>query len=69
MTTTQFITLYYTEFYYTGQSVTFLSIIFLQIYGNVICTRTNFKSFFQQPTWQENSRNLYIHATELILRY
>ena len=49
-----------TEIYYTGQTVTFVTIVYLQIFGNFLCTRTNFKSFFVQTPWKKASRNLWI---------
>ncbi|CAF1024337.1 unnamed protein product, partial [Brachionus calyciflorus] len=54
------------EFYYRGQTVTFVSIVLLQIFGNLLSTRTNFKSFIQQIIWKKNTRNFYLFGAQLI---
>ncbi len=55
------------EHFYQGQTVTFLTIVMLQIFGNLLATRTHVKSsLFQQTPWRKNSRNLWIFAAQLI---
>jgi sodium/potassium-transporting ATPase subunit alpha len=54
------------EFYKTGQTVTFLTIVYCQIFANLMCTRTHVKSFFVQRPWSRATRNLYLFAAELV---
>jgi sodium/potassium-transporting ATPase subunit alpha len=54
------------EIYYTGTTVTFISLVYLQIFGNLLSTRTSFKSFFTQAPWRKPTRNLWCFAAELV---
>ena len=54
------------EHYLRGQTVTFVAIVILQIFGNLLCTRTNVKSFFQHPPWAKKSRNLFMFGAQLV---
>jgi sodium/potassium-transporting ATPase subunit alpha len=54
------------QFYYEGQTVTFISIVYLQIFGNLLSTRTHIKSFFQQSPWKKKTRNLWIFLAEFV---
>jgi sodium/potassium-transporting ATPase subunit alpha len=56
----------YVESYFTGQSVTFISIVYLQIFGNLLSTRTSFRSFFDHSPWKKKSRNLYLFGAQFI---
>jgi sodium/potassium-transporting ATPase subunit alpha len=53
------------DIYFRGQTVTFASIVILQLFGNLISTRTHLKSFFQQRLWSKKTRNLWIIAAQL----
>ena len=53
------------EFYYTGQTVTFVSLVLLQIFGNLWSTRTHIRSHFQQAPWRKSTRNLWIYVADL----
>jgi sodium/potassium-transporting ATPase subunit alpha len=55
-----------TEYFYVGQTVTFISIVYLQIFGNLLSTRTNVKSFFTQAPWKELTRNMWLFGAQLI---
>lgn len=55
---------YFNKQYFTAQTVTFTSLVMLQLFGNLLCTRTHVKSFFQQPPWHRQKRNLWIFAAE-----
>ena len=52
------------EFYYTGQTVTFVSLVLLQIIGNLWSNRTHIRSHFQQAPWRKATRNLWIYLAE-----
>ena len=52
------------EFLYTGQTVTFVSLVLMNIFGNLISTRTHVKSFFQSLPFCKQSRNLWIFAAQ-----
>jgi sodium/potassium-transporting ATPase subunit alpha len=53
--------------FYTGQAYTFASIVILQIFGNLMSTRTHIQSsLFQQVQWKKSTRNLFIHAAQFI---
>jgi sodium/potassium-transporting ATPase subunit alpha len=54
------------EIYHTGSTVTFISIIYLQIFGNLLSTRTSFKSFFTQSPFKKSTRNLWVFAAEFV---
>lgn len=59
-------TAFYNAFY-GGQTVTFASIVIMQIYGNLMSTRTRFlSSLFQQVQWKKSTRNLYIHGAQFV---
>ncbi|KAK9767443.1 hypothetical protein K7432_002751 [Basidiobolus ranarum] len=45
---------------FTGQSVTFVSLVVLQAFGNLLATRTRRLSIFQHPPWALPSRNLWL---------
>ena len=47
----------FNERYYTAQTVTFTSLVMIQTFGNLLCTRTHIKSFFQQPPWDYTKGN------------
>jgi sodium/potassium-transporting ATPase subunit alpha len=55
----------FNEYFYTGQTVTFVAIVILQIFGNLLSTRTHIKSFFFHTPWSKKSRNLWVFAAEL----
>jgi sodium/potassium-transporting ATPase subunit alpha len=53
--------------FYAGQTFTFASIVILQIFGNLMSTRTHIRSsLFQQVQWKKSTRNLFIHAAQFI---
>ena len=54
------------EFLYTGQTITFTSLVIMQIFGNIFCTRTNFRSFFERPPFIKVSLNLWILLAQII---
>jgi len=54
------------EFYYTGQTVTFVAIVFLQVFGSLFVTRTRTKSFFQQLPWRRSTSNWWLFVAQLI---
>ena len=54
------------EYFNVGQTVTFISIVYLQIFGNMLSTRTNVKSFFTQAPWKELTRNMWLFVAQLI---
>ncbi|CAF0782971.1 unnamed protein product [Brachionus calyciflorus] len=54
------------EHYFRGQTVTFVSIILLQLFGNLLSTRTNMNSFFKQDPWKKKTRNLYLFGAQVI---
>jgi sodium/potassium-transporting ATPase subunit alpha len=56
----------FNEIFYRGQTVTFASIVLLQIFGNLPATRTHILSFFQHPPWRVRSRNLYIFVAQAV---
>ena len=53
-------------YYFTGQTCVFVAIVLLQIFSNLLSTRTHIKSFFQHPPWSKKSRNLYVFAAECV---
>jgi sodium/potassium-transporting ATPase subunit alpha len=55
-----------TQNFYKGQAVTFISIVYMQIFGNLLSTRTSFRSFFDHSPWKKASRNFYLFGAELI---
>jgi sodium/potassium-transporting ATPase subunit alpha len=46
-------------YFYRGQTIVFVSIVFMQIFGNLMSTKTRTRSFFQ------HSRNLWTHFAQL----
>ena len=55
------------EFLYTGQTVTFTSLVIMQVFGHIFCTRTNFKSCFQKPSlYWRNPQILWMFASQLV---
>lgn len=52
--------------YYTGQTVTFVTLVLLQIFSNLLSTRTHIKSFFQHPPWAKKSRNFWVFGAQLV---
>jgi sodium/potassium-transporting ATPase subunit alpha len=58
------LTNYFNTQFYTAQTVTFTSLVMLQIFGNLISTRTHKKSFFQQPPWKRGKLNLWVFAAQ-----
>ena len=54
------------EHYYTGQTVTFVSLVLLQIIGNLWSNRTHIQSHFQQAPWRKATRNLWIYVADLV---
>lgn len=57
---------YFNECYRTAQTVTFTSLVILQTFGTLLCTRTHIKSFFQQPPWQKRRGNMWMFLAQLI---
>ena len=55
----------YMEYLYVGQTLTFVSIIFMQVIGNLMTVKTNRRSFFQQAPWQEKTRNLWVYLAAI----
>ncbi len=57
----------FTNTYNAGQTFCFASIVILQIFGNLMSTRTHVRSsLFQQVQWKKSTRNLYVHAAQFI---
>jgi sodium/potassium-transporting ATPase subunit alpha len=54
------------EHYFRGQTVTFITIIILQVFGNLYSTRTNIKSFFLHSPWRKKSRNFWLFPAQII---
>jgi sodium/potassium-transporting ATPase subunit alpha len=52
------------EYYYRGQTVTFVAIVFGQIFGNLLSTRTRLNSFFIQSPWRKKTRNMWVFLAE-----
>jgi sodium/potassium-transporting ATPase subunit alpha len=52
------------EFLYTGQTITFSSLVLMQIFGNIFCTRTSVKSFFDSPPFIKHSRNIWLFVAQ-----
>ena len=56
-----------TEFLYKGQTVTFTSLVIMQIFGNIFCARTNHLSLFQMfPLFKKKSQNIWIFASQFV---
>lgn len=47
-------------FNYKGQTVTFITLVWMQIFGNIFATRTNYKSLSQWSPAAKKSRNLFL---------
>jgi sodium/potassium-transporting ATPase subunit alpha len=50
---------------YTAQSIYFVTLVIVQC-GNLFATRTRRLSFFQQPPWKRECRNLYLFVAVII---
>jgi len=50
------------EFVFTGQTITFTSLVIMQSFGNLFSSRTNFRSFFQRLPFVKKYRNLWLFA-------
>ena len=48
---------YFDDQYFAAQTVTFTALVVVQTFGNLFCTRTHIKSFFQQPPWDKKKGN------------
>ena len=59
------LTAYFNNQFYVAQTVTFTSLVMLQIFGNLLCTRTRVKSFFQQPPWKRGRLNLWVFGAQI----
>ena len=53
------------EFYWTAQSVYFVSLVIIQ-FGNLLATRTRHLSFFQHQPWNRKTSNKYLIFAILI---
>jgi hypothetical protein len=57
----------FTNSFNSAQTFCFASIVILQIFGNLMSTRTHVRSaLFQQVQWRKSTRNLYIHGAQFI---
>ena len=54
------------EFYKVGQTITFVSIVYFQIFGNLMATRTNEKSLLSHSPIKKASRNLYLFGAQIL---
>jgi len=54
------------EAVYQAQSVYFVTLVFMQLFGNLLTTRTNRLSFFSMLPWKKDSRNLWIFAAQIV---
>ena len=55
------------EYIYTGQTVTFTSLVIMQIFGHIFCVRTNYKSLFQRPSqWKKKYLNIWLFLTPFV---
>lgn len=50
--------------FFKAQTVTFTSLVMIQLFGNLLCTRTHTKSFFQAPPWKRGKRNLWLFLAQ-----
>lgn len=57
---------YFIERYRTAQTVTFTSLVILQTFGNLLCTRTHIKSFFQQLPWAKRTGNKWFFLAQFL---
>ena len=53
------------EIIQTGQTVTFVSLVIMQIFGNLLSTRTHIRSFFQSIPFLKPTRNMAIFGAQL----
>jgi len=54
------------EHYYRGQTVTFIAIIILQLFGNLYSTRTHINSFFMQLPWKKATKNMWLFPAQIV---
>ncbi|KAK9686836.1 hypothetical protein K7432_015011 [Basidiobolus ranarum] len=52
------------DLHYTAQCVTFVTLVMLQAFGNLLATRTRRLSVLQHPPWAEPSRNLWLYGAQ-----
>jgi sodium/potassium-transporting ATPase subunit alpha len=57
---------YFNDQYYSAQTVTFTALVVVQTYGNLLCTRTHIKSFFQQPPWSRKKGNSWFFVGQIV---
>ncbi|ORY05439.1 calcium ATPase [Basidiobolus meristosporus CBS 931.73] len=50
---------------YTGQCVTFVTLVILQSFGNLLGARTRRLSILQHPPWAQSSRNLWLFGAQV----
>ena len=55
----------YMEYLYVGQTITFVSIVFMQVIGNLMTVKTNKRSFFQQAPWHSRTRNIWVYLASI----
>jgi sodium/potassium-transporting ATPase subunit alpha len=53
------------EILFTGQTVTFVSLVLTQIFGNLLCTRTHVKSFFNTLPLFKPFKNTWIVVSQI----
>ena len=56
----------YNEYLYEAQTLTFVTIIILNIVGSLMTVKTNKRSFFLQAPWHPATRNLWPYAASLV---
>jgi len=55
------------EFLYKGQTVTFTSLVVMQIFGHLFCVRTSRLSFFQMlPLFNKKSQNIWLFVAQFV---
>jgi sodium/potassium-transporting ATPase subunit alpha len=55
------------EFLHIGQTVTFSSLVIMQIFGHIFCVRTNHLSFFQTlPLFKKKSQNIWLFVAQFV---
>ena len=57
---------YFNDQYYSAQTVTFTALVVVQTFGNLLCTRTHIKSFFQQPPWSRKKGNVWFFVGQIV---
>jgi sodium/potassium-transporting ATPase subunit alpha len=55
-----------TEFVNKGQTIVFVCLVLVQVFGNIFATRTNLKSVFTRAPFLKKGRNLWIFLAQLI---